>query len=80
VEAFLCAISIIQSDWITEARDERKNNKEVWTLTQKLQQDPNASKTFIWKNDSLWYKDRLYLCKKYQIKQKVLLELHTSPI
>ena len=32
VEALLCAISIIQPDWITEARDEWKNDEEVWTL------------------------------------------------
>jgi hypothetical protein len=52
----------------------------VWTLIQRLQQDSNASDTFTWKNDSLWYKDRLYLCKNYQLNQKVLLELHTSPV
>ena len=34
----------------------------------------------MWKNDSLWYKDFLYICKNSQLKQKVLLELHTSPI
>ena len=27
VEALLCAISIIQPDWITEAREECKNDK-----------------------------------------------------
>ena len=37
VEAFLCAISIIQPDWITEAREEWKNDEEVWTLIQNLQ-------------------------------------------
>ena len=31
VKAFLCAISIIQLDWITKASDEWKN-EEVWTL------------------------------------------------
>ena len=46
VEGLLCAISIIQPDWITEARDEWKNNEKVWTLIQKLQQDPNTSDTF----------------------------------
>jgi hypothetical protein len=45
-----------------------------------LQQDSSASDTFTWKNDSLWYKDRLYLCKNSKLKQKVLLELHTSPV
>ena len=32
VEALLCAISIIQTDWINEAREEWKNDKEVWHL------------------------------------------------
>jgi hypothetical protein len=80
VEAFLCAISIIQPDWIMEARDEWKNDEKVWTLIQRLQQDSNASDTSTWKNDSLWYKDCLYLCKNSQLKQKVLLEFHTSPV
>ena len=35
---------------------------------------------FLWKNDSIWYKDHLYICKNSQLKQKVLFELHTSPI
>ena len=80
VEALLCAISIIQLDWRTEARDEWKNDEEVWTLIQKLQQDPITSDTFSWKNDSLCYKYRLYLCKNSQLKQNILLELHTSPL
>jgi hypothetical protein len=80
VEAFLCAISIIQLDWIIEARDELKNDENVWTLIQRLQQDSSTSDTFTWKNDSLWYKDFLYLCKNSQLKQKVLFELHTSPV
>jgi hypothetical protein len=52
----------------------------VWTLIQRLQQDSSASDTFTWKNDSLWYEDLLYLCNNSQLKQKVLLELHTSPV
>ena len=36
VEVLLCAISIIQPDWITKARDEWKKDKDVWTLIQKL--------------------------------------------
>ena len=46
VEAFLCAISIIQPDWINEARDEWKNDEEVWELIQKIQQDPSTFDTF----------------------------------
>ena len=44
------------------------------------QQDSSAYDTFSWKIDSLWYKDRLYLCKNSQLKQNILLELHTSPL
>jgi hypothetical protein len=80
VEASLCAISIIQPDWIIEASDEWKNDEKVWTLIQRLQQDSSASDTFTWKNDSLWYTYCLYLCKNSQLKQKVLLELQTSPV
>ena len=80
VEALLCAISIIQPDWINEAREEWKNDEEVWALIQKLQQDSSTSDTFSWQNDSLSYKDRLYLCKNSQLKQKILMELHTSPL
>jgi hypothetical protein len=52
----------------------------MWMLIQELQKDTSVSDTFAWKNDSLWYKDCLYICKESQLKQKVLLELHTSPI
>ena len=80
VVALLCAISIIQPDWITEARDEWKKDEEVWTLIQKLQQGPSTFDTFSWKNYSLWYKHCLYLCRNSQLKQKILLELHISPL
>jgi hypothetical protein len=76
----LCVISIPQSDWVEEARIEWKQDQEVCKIIQQLQEDPNALDKFVWKNDFLWYHDHLYLCKNSQLKQKVLLELHTSPI
>ena len=78
VEGLLCSISIIQPYWINEARDEWKNNEEVSALIQKLQQDPNTSDTFSWKNDSLWYKYHLYIYKNSKFKQNILLEFLTS--
>ena len=80
VEAFLCAIYIIQPYWITEGRKEWKNDEEVWTLIQNLLQGPSTYDTFSWKNDSLWYKYHLCICKNSQLKQNILLELHTSPV
>ena len=61
VEALLCDISIIEPEWIVEAREEWKNDQAVWTLVQKIQKDPNVSDNFVWKNDSLWCKDHLYI-------------------
>ena len=46
VEALLCSISIIQPDWINRAREEWKNDEEVWELIQRLQQDSSTSDTF----------------------------------
>ena len=63
VKELLYAISIIQPDWIAEARDEWKHDEEIWTFIQKLQQDPNSSNTFTWKYVLLLYKDPLYLGK-----------------
>jgi len=40
MEAFLCAISIIQLEWINKARDELKKDEELWPLIQKLQKIP----------------------------------------
>eukprot|EP00253_Pinus_taeda_P016059 PITA_16059 len=80
VEALLYTISIIQPDWINEAREKSKNDGEIWALIQKLQQDSSTYDTFSWQNDSLWYKDHLYLSKNSQLKQKILMELHTSPL
>jgi hypothetical protein len=79
-EGLLCVISIPQSDWVEEARIEWKQDQKVCKIIQQLQEDPSALDKFVWKNDSLWYQDHLYLCKNSQLKQKVLLELHTSPI
>jgi hypothetical protein len=67
-------------DWVEEARIEWKQDQKVCKIIQQLQEDPSALDKFVWKNDSLWYQDCLYLCKNSQLKQKVLLELHTSPI
>ena len=36
VEALLCAISIIQLDWIAKEMDEWKNDKTIWTFIQKF--------------------------------------------
>jgi hypothetical protein len=65
---------------VEEGRIEWKQDQEVCKIIQQIQEVPSALDKFVWKNDLLWYHDCLYLYKNSQLKQKVLLELHTSPI
>ena len=80
VKELLCAISIIQPNWVTSGRGRVEEWLSVWKLIQKLQNDPSASDTFVWRIESLWYKDYLYICKNYQLKQNIILKLYTSLI
>eukprot|EP00253_Pinus_taeda_P010494 PITA_10494 len=52
VEALLCAISIIQPDWINEAREEWKNDEEVWALIRNYNKIPVRLIHLAGKNDS----------------------------
>ena len=52
MEALFCAISTIRQDWINEAREQWKNDDEVWALIQKLQQYSSTSDTFSCQNNS----------------------------
>jgi hypothetical protein len=76
----LCVISIMQYDWMEEERIEWKQGQDVCKIIQQLQEDPSSLDNFVWKNDSIWYHDQLYLCKNSQLEQKVLMKLHISPI
>ena len=40
VDALLLSILILQPEWIAEARDEWKNNEQVWTLIHKFNKTP----------------------------------------
>ena len=80
VEGLICATSIPQSDWVEEARIEWKQDQKACKIIQQLKEDPNALEKIMWKNDLLWYKDHLYLSHSSQLKNKILVELHTSPI
>jgi hypothetical protein len=59
---------------------EWKKDQNICNIIQQLQEELCALDKFVWKNYLMWYQDCLYLCKNYQLKYKVLLELHTSPI
>ena len=64
VEELFSDLSIIQPDWIVEVGGKWKNGLLVWTFTQNIEKDPSVYDTFVGENESLWYKDRLYICKE----------------
>jgi len=78
IEGLLCDISLPQYVWVEVERIERKYNQKACKIIH-IEEDPSAPHKFLWKNDLLWYQDRLYLCTYSQLK-KIFLELHTSPI
>ena len=63
-----------------EERIEWKKYQKVCKIIQQIQEDTISLDKFVWKDDLLWYHDHLYLCKNSQLKHKVLMKLHTSPI
>ena len=75
-----CCFRIPISLFLGANFNEFKNDEEVWKLIQNLQQYPSTYDTFSLKNDSLWYKYHLYIWKNSQLKQKIILEFHTSPL
>jgi len=52
-EGALCAISILQSDWVEATRIEWKQDQEVCKIIQQLQEDLSALDKFVWKIDFL---------------------------
>ena len=79
-EAVLCSLSILQENWVVEAKEEWKNDVATSNLIQQIKSDPSSSDKFCLKGDILWYKECLYLCKNSTLKHKILKELHESLI
>ena len=79
-KALLCALSILQENWVVEAKEEWKNDVATSNLIQQIKSDPSSLDKFCLKGDILWYKECLYLYKNSTLKHKILKELHESPI
>jgi hypothetical protein len=67
-KGLLCVIYVLQSNWVEEAMIQWKQYQNICNIIQQLQEDPSTLDKFVWKNDSLWYQDHLYLCKNSQPK------------
>jgi hypothetical protein len=69
-EALLCTLSILQEDWVEEAKEECKNDVTNSNLIQQLQNDPSSLDKFCWKGDTLCYKDKLYILQAFLSQKK----------
>ena len=60
-EALLCVLSILQENWVVEAKEEWKNDVATSNLIQKIKIDPSILDNVFLKGDIIWYKEHLYL-------------------
>ena len=56
-KALLCALSILQENWVVEAKEEWKDDAATSNLIQQIKSDPSSSDKFCLKGDILWYKE-----------------------
>jgi hypothetical protein len=69
------ATTVVILDWLDEIRVEYAKDPESNSIINNLDQNPK----FEWKNNILWYKDKIYLIPSSKFKMKVLKESHSSP-
>lgn len=50
-EALLCALSILQENWVVEYKEEWKNDVATSNLIQQIKSDPSSSDKFCLKGD-----------------------------
>ena len=52
-EALLCALSILQENWVVEGKEGWKNDVATSNLIQQIKSDPSSSDKFCLKGDIL---------------------------
>jgi hypothetical protein len=62
------ATTVVIPDWLDEIRVEYAKDPESYSIINNLDQNPK----FEWRNDILWYKDRIYLIPSSKFKMKGL--------
>jgi hypothetical protein len=68
------ATTIVIPYWLDEIRVEYAKDPEPKSIINNLDQNPK----FEWKNDILWYKNKIYLIPPSKFKMEVLRESHNS--
>ena len=52
--ALLCTLSILQENWMVQAKEEWKNDVPTSNLIQKIKIDPSSLDKFCLKGDIIW--------------------------
>ncbi|KAH9313586.1 hypothetical protein KI387_022213 [Taxus chinensis] len=77
-DALVCGMSMLTADWVDEARLEWDQDKDTKSLIHNIKKGSMTSNKFEWKGNALWYMDMLYLSKDFELKHRILVELHAS--
>ncbi|KAF8388545.1 hypothetical protein HHK36_027220 [Tetracentron sinense] len=79
-EVELKAISFPVASWLEVLKEEHQNDKAIQEKLQQLKQGLLDLTRFTEHNGLLFYKGRFYLDSNSSLKDKILQELHNSPI
>eukprot|EP00253_Pinus_taeda_P007116 PITA_07116 len=79
-DSTLLAISLPRPEWIKEARREWFSHPGLSQLISQLQEDPNPTKGYSWQNEILSYRDKVVISRTSNLKSRILVELHSSPL
>ena len=74
-EAKSYAISVAIPKWLDEIRSEYAKDQDTYALIDNPERNPRVE----WRNEILWYKERIYLSPTSRFKDKFLKETHDSP-
>jgi hypothetical protein len=74
------AVSVVTPAWLSEVVDSYQNDDHALSLITKLSVDPAVVPKFILQNGLLRYNNRIWIGNNQQLKHKLLLAFHSSPM
>ena len=77
-ESTLLSISLPIPDWIEEAHKECFPHPSLSKLINNLREDPNSSIGYSWKDEIIFYKDRVVISLTSILKMRILAEILIS--
>lgn len=76
----MAALSVVQTDWLKDLKQSWQDDVDIQKIITELVGNPSSHKHYSWQHDVLTYKGRLVVGSEKNMRAKILLELHDSPV